>query len=263
VSRALNSTLKKATTIPVKEEAIFSSTMPIHELQRRDSWPPTVVRLHNDDTEEDPIDDDPFSFFLTSPEELDDFLDEDLSAGIETPDSSSPVREVSPSALQRSPLPDEDSDDEDDSFGLAMPLSLKDFTRKHSSSNGRKSRAGQRVDDLKGLGIALPPNAEFSASRGRAKVRLTPPSRSGRGRGQTRSLSARRPQSWSLPSPDIYSIKEERESDEDLKKDGEVMDKFVETPISASAPASTRIDQVMMGVDMGKKKPKKRVHWAL
>ncbi|KAK0121826.1 hypothetical protein ONS95_010108 [Cadophora gregata] len=241
--------------------------MPIHELQRRDSWPPTVVRIRDDDTEADPIDEDPFSFFLTSPEDLDDFLDEDLSAGIETPDSSSPVREVSPSSLQRSPLPDEDSDDEDVTFGLAMPLSLRDFTRKHSSSNGRKSRAGQRTDDLKGLGIALPPNAEFSASRGRAKVRLTPPPRNGRGRGQTRSLSARRPQSWRLPSPDIYSIKEERESDEEVNKGrvGEAGDqaKFVETPISASAPASTRIDQVMMGVDMAKKKPKKRVHWAL
>ncbi|KAH7412848.1 hypothetical protein BKA64DRAFT_637534 [Cadophora sp. MPI-SDFR-AT-0126] len=237
--------------------------MPIHELQRRDSWPPTVVRIHDDDTEEDPIDEDPFSFFLTSPEDLDDFLDEDLSAGIETPDSSSPVREVSPSALQRSPLPDEDSD-EDDSFGLAMPLSLKDFTRKHASSNGRKSRAGQRTDDLKGLGIALPPNAEFSASRGRAKVRLTPPPRNGRGRGQTRSLSARRPQSWRLPSPDIYSIKEERESDEDLKKGGEGQGQGkidLESPISASAPASTNIDQVMMGVSLPKK-PKKRVHWA-
>ncbi|KAL5322668.1 hypothetical protein ACEPPN_010643 [Leptodophora sp. 'Broadleaf-Isolate-01'] len=240
--------------------------MPIHELQRRDSWPPTVVRIRDDETEDDPIDEDPFSFFLTSPEDIDDFLDEDLSAGIETPDSSrSPVREISPSALQRAPLPEEDSDEEDDdSFGLAMPLSLKDFTRNHSSSSGRKSRAGQRNDDLKGLGIALPPNAEFSASRGRAKVRLTPPSRNGRGRGQTRSLSVRRPQSWRLPSPDIYSIQEERESDEDLKKDGGAEGKAdINVVISASAPASTKIDQMMMMIEAPKKKPKKRVHWAL
>jgi len=240
--------------------------MPIHELQRRDSWPPTVVRIRDDETEEDAIDEDPFSFFLTSPEDIDDFLDEDLSAGIETPDSShSPVREISPSALQRAPLPEQESDDEDDdSFGLAMPLSLKDFTRKHSSSNGRKSRAGQRNDSLKGLGIVLPPNAEFSASRGRAKVRLTLPPRNGRGRGQTRSLSARRPQSWRMPSPDIYSIQEERESDEDVKNDGHAGGQVEgDMVISASAPASTKIDQMMMMKEASKTKPKKRVHWAL
>ncbi|KAL2064293.1 hypothetical protein VTL71DRAFT_4787 [Oculimacula yallundae] len=238
--------------------------MPIHELQRRDSWPPTVVRLRDDETEEDPIDDDPFSFFLTSPEDIDDFLDEDLSAGIETPESiHSPVREISPSDLQRAPLLDADSDeDEDDSFGLAMPLSLKDFTRKHTSSSGRKSRAGHRNDDLQGLGITLPSNAKFLASRGRAKVRLTPPPRNGRGRGQTRSLSARRPQSWRLPSPDIYSIKEEKESDEDEKICGKIDGKTgIDMAISTSAPATTKIDGMMM--DMPKKKPKKRVHWAI
>ncbi len=225
--------------------------MPFNELQRRDSWPPTVLRIHDGDEEDtDEIDEDPFSFFLTSPEDIDDFLDEDLSAGIETPDSSrSPVREVSPSALQRAPLEDSDDDADGDNFGLAMPLSLKDFTRKHSS--GRKSRTGQRSDDLKGLGIVLP---EFSASRGRAKVRLTPPARGPRGRGQTRSLSARRPQSWRLPSPDIYSITEERESDDEKKGEEK------ETPISASAPATTKIDQMMIQMP---KKPKKRVHWAI
>ncbi|CZS93239.1 uncharacterized protein RAG0_03611 [Rhynchosporium agropyri] len=236
--------------------------MPIHELQRRDSWPPTVVRLRDDENDENLIDDDPFSFFLTSPEDFDDFLDEDLTAGIETPDSArSPVREVSPSKLQRAPLLDADSDDEDDRFGLAMPLSLKDFTRKHSSSGGRQSRAGLRNDDLQGLGISLPLNTEFSASRGRAQVRLTPPSRNGRGRGQTRSLSARRPQSWRLPSPDIYSIKEEKENDEDEKTGGEADGEAgTDMIISTSAPATVKIDEMMMDV---LKKPKKKVHWAV
>jgi len=229
--------------------------MPFNELQRRDSWPPTVVRLRDEESEDtDAIDENPFSFFLTSPEDIDDFLDEDLSAGIETPDSSkSPVREISPSALQRALL-DDDSDEQDgDDFGLAMPLSLKDFSLKHTS--GRKSRAGLRSDDdLKGLGITLP---EFSATRGRAKIRLTPPPRSGRGRGQTRSLSARRPQSWRLPSPDIYSIKEEKESDDEAKAEEEVVK---EAPISASAPVTTKIDEFVIQMP---KKPKKRVHWAL
>lgn len=220
--------------------------MPYNELQRRDSWPPTIIRLRDEEEENlDNIDEDPISFFLTSPEDIDEFLDdEDLSAGIETPDSHTPVREVSPSTLQRVPL----EDDDDETFGLAMPMTLKDFTAKHTS--GRKSRAGTRKDELKGLGINIP---EFTATRGRPKIRLTP-SRSGRGRGQTRSLSARRPQSWREPSPDIWTIKEERESDDDVKTESVK----VQTPVSMSAPASTNMGAMMTPSP----KPKKRVHWA-
>jgi hypothetical protein len=229
--------------------------MPFNELQRRDSWPPTIVRIRDEEPENaDEIDENPFSFFLTSPEDIDEFLDdEDLDAGIETPDSSkSPMREVSPSSLQRVPLADDDNEDYD--FGLAMPLSLKDFTLRHTS--GRKSRAGQRSDDgLKGLGIAIP---ELSATRGRAQVRLTP-SRSGRGRGQTRSLSARRPQSWSEPSPSIWSIKEERESDEEEVAMTGAKSESKEMGLSASAPATSYIQQKATQSP----KPKKRVHWAV
>jgi hypothetical protein len=230
--------------------------MPYNELQRRDSWPPTIIRIRDEEPEDlDNIDENPISFFLTSPEDIDEFLDdEDLSAGIETPEfSNSPVREVSPSSLQRHPLEDDKDEDEDFGFGFAMPMSLKDFSAKHTS--GRKSRAGQRSEDeLKGLGIKIP---EFSATRGRPKVRLTP-SRSGRGRGQTRSLSARRPQSWREPSPDIFTIKEERESDDDQNPE-KGLSKKVETPISASAPASTNLGAMMTPSP----KPKKKVHWAL
>ncbi len=230
--------------------------MPFNELQRRDSWPPTIVRIHNEDADaSDAIDDNPFSFFLTSPEELDDLFDDDdaLSAGIETPDSGhSPVREVSPSALQRAPLDDddEDDDDEDYDFGLAMPLSLKDFTVKHN--RGRTSRAEQRQKDgLPGLGITFQPHA---AIRGRARVQLVP-SR-GRGRGQTRSLSNRRKNSWREPSPEIFTITEEKESDDDAKHDGGKQNEIV---VSSSAPASTQIGTLPINIP---KKPKKRVHWA-
>jgi len=229
--------------------------MPFNELQRRDSWPPTIVRIHNEDADtSDAIDDNPFAFFLTSPEELDEFFDDDdaLSAGIETPDSAkSPVREISPSALQRAPLDDDDDDDDEDyDFGLAMPLSLKDFTFKHNS--GRKSRAEQRQKDgLTGLGITLQQNA---ALRGRARVQLVP-SR-GRGRGQTRSLSNRRKNSWREPSPEIFTITEERESDDDAKHEG---GKESEILVSSSAPASTQIGTLPIDIP---KKPKKRVHWA-
>ena len=226
--------------------------MPFNELQRRDSWPPTILRIRdNEPTEEtSAIDENPFSFFLTSPEELDledDDL-EDLSAGIETSSKAPVVREISPSAIQRSPLPLEpDEDDEEVEYGFAMPLSLKDFTLRHT--DGRKSRQEQRTEDkLAGLGIAIP---EFTSKRGRATVRLTP-SRSGRGRGQTRSLSARRPHSWRVPSPDIGSIKEERESDdgEEDVKEGPEQELSVSAPPS---PETTKKEIV---------KPKKRVHWA-
>lgn len=227
--------------------------MPFNELQRRDSWPPTQIRLHDDEPENlDNIDDDPIAFFLTSPEDIDEFLDnEDLSAGIETSESSkTPVREISPSKLQRVPL---DDTDEDFQFGLAMPMTLKEFTSKHIS--GRKSRLGLRSEDeLKGLGIEIP---GFSATRGRPMVRLTP-SRSGRGRGQTRSLPARRAQSWREPSPDIWTIKEERESDEEQKPETS-LSRMLETPMSSSAPASTTLGAMMTPSP----KPKKRVHWAL
>ena len=130
-----------------------------------------------------------------------------------------------------------------------MPLSLKDFTRRHVN-DGRQSRATQRAEDgLRGLGIAIP---EFTSNRGRAAVRLTP-LRGGRGRGQTRSLSARRPRSWRMPSPDLESIKEERESDDG--EEGKIGNETKE--FSASAPATSHIPNVSPAP-----KPKKRVHWA-
>jgi len=257
------------TTVPTKptiERTDNKFAMPIHELTRRDSWPPTQVHLQSSPSHpshpehDDSIDENPFAFFLTSPEEIDidDYLsDEDLSAGIETPESKSPVREVSPSALQRNPLPEDEDDEEEEyefGFGLAIPLSLKDFTK--NTSSGRKSRTGNRSkeEELHGLGISIP---EFSA-RGRAKVRLVPV-RNGRGRGlrQSRSLSARRPQSWRAPSPEIFSIREERESDEEK---GVV--KIDEEMYSASAPASSHIGGIMASPKT-KPKEKKRVHWAL
>jgi len=183
-------------------------------------------------------------FFLTSPEDID-LDDEDLSAGIESSAKPAQIREISPSHIQKHSPPLLIEEDEDEDFGLAMPLSLKDFSRKHTN-DGRKSRASQRAEDgLKGLGIEIP---EFTARRGRAVVRLTPV-RGGRGRGQTRSLSARRPTSWKAPSPDLGSITEERESDEEVTK----------IEISVSAPATSCVEQVPVQIE---KKKKKRVHWA-
>jgi hypothetical protein len=222
--------------------------MPFNELQRRDSWPPTILRISDDDADEiNPIDEDPFSYFLTSPDDLDD--DEDLSAGIESATKPTQVREVSPSSLQRSSLPFED-DDIDEEFFLASPFSLRD-----PSSDGRESRAAQRHDSLTGLtglGISLP--QLLRSNRGRPTVRLTPPSRGGRGRGQTRSLSARRPHAWRVPSPDLGSIIEEKECEEDGQIESEINKK---EDLSMSAPMPSEIEKAKKP-----KKPKKRVHWA-
>jgi len=220
--------------------------MPFNELQRRDSWPPTILRINEDETDTmEAIDENPFSFFLTSPEDIDDTL-EDISAGIEEGDEPRPrVRTISPSALQRAPMENESHD----AFGLGMPFSLRDFTMAHTK--GRELRGVAKREHPVGLGIsgALP---EFSA-RGRAPIRLTP-SRSGKGRGQTRSLSARRPHSWRAPSPDIGSIQEERESDDG--DDSKVEVKAASTQRQETSPAA------VVEVATPPKK-KKRVHWAL
>lgn len=220
--------------------------MPFNQLQRRDSWPPTVIHLRdNADIEE--IDDDPFSYFLTSPDEITDEDIDDFSAGIESDDEKSEVREISPSALQRAPLDIHDEDeDEDVLFGFAMPLSLKDFTK--LSTNGRESRAGHR-EQLKGLGISIP---EFTNSRGRAKVRLASPR--GRGKGQSRSVPLRRPHSWREPSPDLGSIREERESENEEEGVKEKEKEIV------SAPATARVESKAVATPKPKKK---KVHWAL
>jgi hypothetical protein len=221
--------------------------MPFNELQRHKSFPPTIVHLHDSEAHTEDIsdiDENPISFFLTPPESVDlDFEfddDEDLSAGIESSSKVTPVREISPSSIQRSVLPfevDEDEDEEEFQYGFAVPISLKEFQTRHSE--GRTSRQEHRAEDkLAGLG-------------GKATVKMTP-LRSARGRGQTRSLSARRPHSWRLPSPEIGPIQEERESD-----DGEDNKKVeLKKEMSLSAPPSPEVAKNEIV------KPKKRVHWA-
>ncbi|KAF4635312.1 hypothetical protein G7Y89_g2777 [Cudoniella acicularis] len=225
--------------------------MPFNELHRRDSWPPTILRIRDQNSTEtfniSAIDENPFAFFLSSPDDIEDFLDdEDLSAGIETSVPKPVVREVSPSSLQRIPLPD----DKAHSFGLEMPMTLKDFSIRHTS--GRKSRAGDYKEAGVGLGISMPENA---ALRGRPRVKLSS-ERAGRGRGRARSLSARRTQSWREPSPDIWSIEEEKESDEEntqMVRNSGV--KIVITPASSDDEAPIKASP--------SPKPKKRVHWAI
>lgn len=257
------------------------------------------------------IDANPISFFLTTPtpeeeeDEIDFFLhdddedglfDEDLSAGIEGSEEdlrTKDVREISPSSLQREKegeeeteedserfgraLLDGDSDDEEEEveFGFAMPLSLKDFASRptstttttppldivnNSHNNGRTSRVGQRFDrapHLKGLGIDIPdfkPNKE--RDRGRVRVKLSPVSGGGgnfQGRSVSLSPKPRKPVSWRVPSRGIWRIDE---AEEEYGGVG---------GLSSSAPALTGagiLRNEIEGNRGGEGKKKKRVHWA-
>ncbi|PHH87687.1 hypothetical protein CDD83_8533 [Cordyceps sp. RAO-2017] len=205
---------------------------------RRDSWPPTQVRLSPSMSKRssDPrplledIDDNPLTYFLTptADNELDVIGDEDLDfdAGIE--DSSHPreiVRSVSPSSLgglsrpkARAASPDLDSDgpatdsDDDDyirfSPGAASRLAplrnmAIDGLRLRSRSPPVLGRAATTSE-----GFLSPASFPAARSRGRSGARV-------QRMGPARSASARpRPgRLWRQPSPDVWSIEEETEEE--------------------------------------------------
>jgi hypothetical protein len=214
--------------------------MPFKELNRRDSWPPTILRLQDDDEDlfTGDMDENPFAYFLTEPtpeDEEDDFDFEDLSAGIEGDDKEkTPVREVSPSSLKRVPAPAEDL-----LGAFAVPLSLRDFTHTHEKNKHEKGSRTQMSQSIPSV-------------RGRGTVRMGPTHRArGRGQTRTRSLSASRPSSWREPSPDMWSIPEEEEANindvPSLSRD-DLDTKQVEEPAVVAEPP---------------KKVKKRVHWGI
>ena len=196
---------------------------------RRDSWPPTQVRLKPTvSTKDEPlpslddIDEDPLTYFLTpAPDFDDDDVDQamlDFDAGIE--DSSYPndvVRSVSPSTLDglrkpglRSVSPDTsseigttDDDDEEDYIRFSPShhglLSLHDLFLNSARSRPKSPAFGQSSNTL------LSPSSP--QLRGRA--------RGGGRNGQSRNGSTRhRPsQLWREPSPDVWSIEEETEEE--------------------------------------------------
>ena len=183
------------------------------------------------------IDENPFAYFLTSPEEVDDDI-EDLSAGIESDTPKPIIRSVSPSSLQREcgsvdpsedPYPESSSVEDNTSaahVGIAIPMTLREFSAhqiRSPSSSSNLSRERESVERVNRVVKETP-------RRGRGKVRLAPGGL-GKMRG-TRSLSARRPRSWKEPSPDVWSIPEGHESgssQEEIEKEKEVR---VESPRS-------------------------------
>jgi len=232
--------------------------MPYNELHRQNSWPPTILRLHEDDIagiEDEDIDVNPFAYFLTSPEDIDDDA-EDLSAGIESDDDiTPPVRTVSPSSLQRNSIESESDSyhPQDIARGFAVPLSLQDFTDAHlPDKKDQVARSKREVSMAPGSQVPQVPRAP--ALRGRRTIRMTP-TQKGRGRGQTRSLSAGRPHSWREPSPDVWSIPE---GDEDAAEDDIPVLRLDLDDEEASAKATNE-----QATTAPEKKLKKKVRWAL
>ncbi|KAH7152920.1 hypothetical protein EDB81DRAFT_437765 [Dactylonectria macrodidyma] len=191
---------------------------------RRDSWPPTMVRLQPTRSTPkaplpslDDIDNDPLTYFLTpAPDIDDDDMDiaiMDFDAGIQ--DDNQPremIRSVSPSTLDglrkpglRPVSPDtcsdmtaDDEDDDEDyirfSPGRDSLLSLHDIfgdgTRPKSPAFGQSN------------------NAHLSPSSPQLRGRT-------RGHGPARTTSSRRRPGkvWREPSPDVWSIEEETEEE--------------------------------------------------
>jgi hypothetical protein len=205
---------------------------------RRDSWPPTQVRLDaslpSEDNSLDNIDDDPLTYFLTPAPILDAMGDIDMmdfDAGIE--DLNHPreiVRSVSPSSLnglsrphprEASPeLSDGSAPDYDDEeyirfqpHTLGLPFNLRDFTIDGIKMKP-KSPAGPTVT---ADALLSPSSFHVPTAQGRSQAR-------GHVRGRVRTASARhRPQHlWREPSPDVWSIEEETEEEITSEMSGSV-----------------------------------------
>ncbi|KAK1526147.1 uncharacterized protein CCOS01_08565 [Colletotrichum costaricense] len=206
---------------------------------RRDSWPPTLVRLAptipKDYPSLDDIDEDPLTYFLTPAPDLEDDDEDDMTmmdfdAGIEDDSEREIVRSVSPSSLdgldkskgrsKSPPVPDlsdlatPDTDDEEEDYirfaphGFMIPFSLRDFAidglKSMAKSKSRPSKQSPSENN-----VLLSPSS-FPPTRGRAPVRPG----GGRGRQRTTSYRHHRPQHvWREPSPDVWSIEEETEEE--------------------------------------------------
>lgn len=234
--------------------------MPSNQHQRKDSWPPTVLYLsaeHEDkesdlatlrphessrrtDVEQDQnLDENPFSYFLSSPEDSDDD-DEDLSAGIENSDSRSvgPITcTVSPSDFQRrnieeplSPVSSEEDyiynpyDAEIFDIGVAVPLTLREFSASHCHIKSRQLPVQtQSFTKLSGPKPGL--------------VRARSPSQHSVGSSRllhAHSYPVRKPRSWRRPSNNVWTIPEESFSSNSSKESLEPKNRKVSSETKSS-----------------------------
>ncbi|PHH72959.1 hypothetical protein CDD82_5721 [Ophiocordyceps australis] len=235
---------------------------------RRDSWPPTQVRLaptlakfRSNRPLLDNIDDNPLTYFLTPTREhdVDAAQDEDMDfdAGIE--DANHPpkiVRSVSPSSLGslnrhfKSPCAspdlesdgaatdDDDDDDEYIRFSPSSPSSLSSL--RNMAIDGIRLRTLSPVFGHRPRRPSMMASYPAPQLRGPTDARVQ--------RVQTRSLSSspRPGRLWREPSLDVWSIAEETEQD--------MLDEECSTPVKDEASRSKA---------MVPTKPKKRVRFSL
>ena len=246
-------------------------------LTRRDSWPPTLISIETPTSPSSmDIDANPFSYFLSPStsydDDVDDLIDIDLSAGIESDEEPSiEVREVSPSSIQNTTSSSGEATgisrvwkgkskrekdmekrrvEEEMTAWLQAPLSLRDFQANQTSPSKRKAKSA-----------STSPSSSFTAqNRGRGVVRLTPNSRGTRVR--SRSAVSARPHSWRLPSPEIGSIREE---DEDVEMSMDEKEWREDTPGLVSDAGISEVEQEP---EVPRKRAKvdrkeKRVRWAM
>ncbi|KAK3177562.1 hypothetical protein K4F52_009658 [Lecanicillium sp. MT-2017a] len=244
---------------------------------RRDSWPPTQVRLVRTGSNKgeprpllDNIDQDPLTYFLTpeAGDDDDDFIsdsddDMDYDAGIE--DTGSPreiIRSVSPSSLEglrkpnaRAASPDFDSDgltsDDDDTEDFVRfsppPRGNALFSRPRDAAETFGFRSRSPVFGSTANGFLSPASFPGPAMRGRSA--FSPPRRS-----MLRNIPSRvRPgRLWREPSPDVWSIEEETE--EDL---------LSEMENSLTVKSDSGLNTARKPIDIPIVKPKKKVRFVL
>lgn len=201
---------------------------------RRDSWPPTQVRLERQSSKEhrpplaEEIDQDPLTYFLTPSIEEDpndefDSEDEDddafLDAGIEDPTRpSEPVRCVSPSTLggalrdcPSSPEMDTASEEEGDEHENTTPTKSRYYSPP-PSAHPRWPAPDTSVSASSSMFLLRPPRSPPQHGyvlRGRPGLR-------DRSVSAPTPVAGRRPSHlrlWREPSPDVWSIEEEDEEE--------------------------------------------------
>lgn len=261
---------------------------------RRDSWPPTQMRLHPSIEQDDSlindldlsfIDDDPLNFFLTpAPSSQDDDIDMemDFDAGIENTKSSVPiVRSISPSSLDggtlnrlplRPPTPPRSSGSHSPEPDLDMAPTPEDdgesYLRFGSSPHTPpydmpftlRDFADARSKVLKGKGKSVaatmlsPTPVRTSSSRGRLSHRPGP-----RPLGATLG-PRRRTKSWSgRVSPHAW-----REPSPDVWSiEEETEEEVVNSEMGDSVMSDTTYSSRTRAIDIPAAKPKKKVRFAL
>jgi len=243
---------------------------------RRDSWPPTLVRLEpptlTKDGEPRPLldviddDEDPLTYFLTPAPVLEDEEGDaemmDFDAGIEDPSQPREiVRSVSPSTLDglgkpgkgRAASPDFDSDmtshdeDEDEEYIRFSPNDsrLTSFRDLYIDGLGKRSQSPASSSRRPTNTLLSPASFPAPQTRGRA-----PAPRMGRSRSM--SIRSRPSHLWREPSPDVWSIEEETE--EEMSEIG--------SPVEVTNMDGKHLDFAFQLEQMAAK-PKKKVRFLL